>query len=172
MIPSMIAHSCDSLVARELTYRCNYSKKDIDRLTKYIFTEFNDSEVYESEDNNEVQRIWNTYLDCGFLSYKILSHINGANINLVDRNTIYRMIQEMPDKPFYVLPLHDEFACRSNYVNDLRKQYNCILRDLWNSNLLVHILNQFLVNKVEAKVALPNHRVIGDKICKSNYALH
>lgn len=173
LIPSMITHSTDSLIARELTYRCNYDKELIKYVTKILYTQFSHSEVYNTEDNEVVAQIWNDYLDSGFLSAKILYHINGANINLIDRTKILELIQSLPNKPFYILPLHDEFACRANYVNDMRTQYNSILRDIWNSNLLAHIINQFThLEPLKKDSITSEHRNIGDKIFNSNYTIN
>lgn len=173
LLSSAIVHSVDGMIARELTYRCNYNKELIDYVTRCIFKEFSDEEIYETEDNDMVVQIWNDYIESGFLSTKILNHINGANINLVDRSVIYKLIQSLPSKPFYVLPLHDEFACRASYVNDMRKQYNYILKDIWNSNLLAHIINQFThTQKVSYKSITPEHRAIGEKIFNSEYTIH
>ena len=173
MIPSMITHSVDGMIARELTYRCNYDRELLDYVTRCIFKEFSDEPIYETEDNKAVAQIWNDYLDSGFLSSKILFHINGANINLVDRDVIYKLIQELPEKPFYVLPLHDEFACRAEYVNDMRRQYNYILKAIWNSNLLAHIINQFIhIDKLPLEPITKEHMVIGEKIFNSNYTIH
>lgn len=160
-------------MARELTYRCNYDKERIKYITKLIFKEFSNAEVYNSEDNNAVMQIWNDYLDSGFLSTKILNHINGSNINLVDRDVIYKLILSLPEKPFYVVPLHDEFACRAEYVNDMREQYNHILRNIWNSNLLIHIINQFIhTEKLSMDPITKEHLAIGDKIFNSTYTIH
>lgn len=173
ILPSCIIHSVDGMIARELTYRCNYDQKRINYITKLIFKEFNNDEVYNSEDNDAVAQIWNDYLDSGFLSAKIVNHINGSNINLIDRDVIYKLILSLPKKSFYVIPLHDEFACRAEYVNDMREQYNHILRNIWNSNLLAHIINQFIhTEKLSMDPITKEHLAIGDKIFNSTYTIH
>lgn len=172
ILSSCITHSVDGLMARELTYRCNYDEERIKYVTRLIFKEFSNDEVYDSEDNAVVAQMWNDYLDCGFLSVKILNHINGSNINLIDRDVIYELIKQLPEKSFYVVPLHDEFACRAENVNAMREQYNHILRCVWNSNLLVHIINQFHTVKLTMDPIDDNHRAIGDKIFNSTYTIH
>lgn len=166
-LPSAITHSTDALVMREMIRRCNFPTEKKQYIQRLIYKEFNTLDVYPSEDNTEVERLWNLYIDSGFLSVKILNHINGANINLIDRSVILELLNSLPTESFHVSPIHDCFYIHPKYGNDLRKQYNQVLKQLWDSNLLAHILKHIDVSISKDSI----NKSIGSKILNCNYSL-
>mgnify|MGYP002353653398 CR=1 FL=1 len=87
---------------------------------------------------------------------------------MVDKDTVLRLIQSFPKKPFQILTNHDCFRVLPNYCNDLRKQYNIIMAEIANSKLLEFIISQLLNKRVSLGKA--DNSLYLD-ILNANYAL-
>lgn len=146
-IGANVTHSLDGMVVREMSRRCNYDLDTVIRVIEAI----NDPDSTEAggTDTDMVIKLWNHYEKSGFLSVRILDHLNRSNVSLVDSKVIWELITSLPDAPFEVVSVHDCFRCLPNHGNDLRKQYNQILSDIAKSEMLSFILTQLLGRKVK-----------------------
>ncbi|UZV39803.1 RNA P2-like RNA polymerase [Xanthomonas virus PB119] len=141
-IGANVTHSLDGMVVREMVRRCSFDPVQLIKVLDAISCP--DSTEAGGEDTDMVIKLWNHYKKSGFLSTRILDHLNKGNIMHVDTAVIFKLIETLPDKPFEVIAVHDCFRCLPNYVNDLRQQYNQILSDIARSDLLSFILSQLL----------------------------
>lgn len=146
-------HSVDGMLVREMERRCNYDPRKIANLDEAI-----EDGVYGKETNNEngklVSILWDHYLDSGFISARILNYLDSTNLGLVNINVIRFLIETLPAKPFEVISVHDCFRCLPNYGNDLRRQYNILLAEIAQSNLLSFLVSQMVgrivtINKID-----------------------
>ena len=161
-----IVHSLDGMIVREVQRRCNYNVNTIKRVLNAINTTI--SCYKEDEDAVMVKTLWNHYKESGYLSARILNHINENNIILVDRKVIQELIDSLPEEPFELLTIHDCFRCHPNYGNDLRKQYNIQLAMIAKSDMLNYILTQCLGRKFNLKKDNPD---MWKQVLDAEYAL-
>lgn len=160
-------HSLDGMIVREMIRRCNYDKKQINKVWDLLDE---DAEEYVGTDDDKimVQILWDHYKNSGYLSARILDHLNEKNVSIVHRDVIIELLDSLPKKPFEIMSIHDCFRCLPNYANDLRKQYNNQLALIAKSNLLSYLLSQitgraFPIEKPDAE--------LWKEIQHSNYAL-
>ena len=99
-------------------------------------------------DTRMVLTLWDHYQQSGYLSARILDHINDLNARYVDRAPIVELIASLPKKPFQLLTIHDAFRCLPSYGNDLRKQYTHQLALITKSKMLPFLLSQILQRPV------------------------
>jgi hypothetical protein len=141
-------HSIDGMIVREMTRRCDYDPKVVTRVIKLLEGEKTGSLTSNQEDNCMVLKLWEHYVDSGYLSVRILEHLNEHNILFVDPGPIWVLLGSLPKKPFKLQAIHDCFRCLPHYGNDLRWQYNNQLHLIAKSNLLGFILSQLLHREV------------------------
>lgn len=101
-----LAHSCDSLILREMFRRCMFNPKRILAVQEVLASD-KVSLFGTKKENIEMTKIlWKLYEDTGYLSVRILDYIDSATINLVDRKEIERLVKSLPKKSFQVLGIH------------------------------------------------------------------
>lgn len=159
-------HSIDGMIVREMVRRCNYSRETVIRCMNAL-NGIGESEV-NSDDDDMVEILWNQYQKTGYLSARILDHLDHLNVCLVDAAVVWELIDSLPEKPFELITIHDCFRCLPNYGNELRKQYNRQLYLIAKSNILSHILSQIMgqtvnIGKLDESLA--------DDILEADYAL-
>lgn len=161
-----MTHSVDGMIVRELVLRTGY---DAERMhyVRDIIEGRACAQLLEGDDEL-VKTLWQHYLDCGFLSARILSYLTAGNMHLVDGNVILDLLDSLPKKPFKVISVHDCFRCLPNYGNDLRRQYNRIMAEIARSDLLSFLLSQIIGRVV--KVGKHDDKLWYD-ILDANYAL-
>lgn len=141
-------HSIDGMIVREMARRCNYSPERVQEIRDYIEYLNQGGEldvVFDDDENaNMVRTLWAHYEESGYLSARIINHLNVHNLHLVRHETILELLDSLPEKPFEVIAVHDCFRCLPNYGNDLRKQYTLQLQLIAKSNLLQFVLSQIL----------------------------
>lgn len=141
-------HSIDGMIVREMARRCNYSPTRVQEIRDYIEYLNQGGEldvVFDDDENaNMVRTLWAHYEESGYLSARIINHLNVHNLHLVRHETILELLDSLPEKPFEVIAVHDCFRCLPNYGNDLRKQYTLQLQLIAKSNLLQFVLSQIL----------------------------
>lgn len=145
-------HSIDGMIVREMVRRCNYDTVKVADLRMYIeyLNEGYELDVVFDDDYNAdmVRTLWKHYEESGYLSARIIDHLNVHNLHLVRRETISELLDSLPAKPFEVLTVHDCFRCLPNYGNDLREQYARQLMLIAKSNLLQYLVSQILCRNV------------------------
>ncbi|QDH84011.1 RNA polymerase [Achromobacter phage vB_AxyP_19-32_Axy11] len=160
-------HSLDGMVVREIVRRCDYDQTRINEVLAVLRGQM--IELPNEDHNVEMTlTLWKHYLDTGYLSARILDHIDTTTLMLVDPNVIWDLIESLPSKPFKVLTVHDCFRVLPNYVTDLRKQYNNQLYLIAKSNILSSILSQIMGKKVNIGKLDPS---MINEILKADYAL-
>jgi hypothetical protein len=160
-------HSLDGMVVREISRRCNYDMKVYLRCLSLL--DLPAEEVTEEdEDYRMVSILWQRYKESGYLSARIIDHLNPQNISLVRRKDIHDLLMSMPEKPFQVISIHDCFRVLPNYGNDLRKQYNLQLELIAKSNILDYLISQLLGKPVQLNKIDPD---LWKDIAKTEYAL-
>lgn len=171
-------HSLDGMMVREITRRCDYNPARIAKIEEIINTR--ETFVFAplptrrhddhlgAEDDKMVENLWDLYMQSGYLSARILDHLDMYNIYKVDIPTIEELIATLPKKPFKVVSVHDCFRVLPTYGNDLRIQYNLQLMLLNKSDVLSYLLRQITGNK---NMSAPKGNLNPDDILNSNYAL-
>jgi hypothetical protein len=142
-IGANITHSIDGFIVREMGRRCMFNPKQ-KAYVQQLIVDGSSKRPETPEDDSMVNILWNHYRRCGILSARILNHMNGTNIHMVDTDVVQDLLDSMPARPFDVLGVHDCFKCHPNYGNDLRKQYNLQLSNIADSTLLSYLLTQLL----------------------------
>lgn len=162
-----MVHSVDGMIVREMQRRCNYDPAVIDRATH--LTAYGSNHTRDDRKRDQmVKLLWKHFEDTGFLSVRILDHLDNGNFGLVDREKITSLLNSLPTKPFEIMTVHDCFRCLPNYGNDLRQQYNNILAEIAESDLLSSLVSQMTgrtitVDKYDSS--------LGSDIRHTNYAL-
>jgi hypothetical protein len=165
-IGANITHSVDGFIVRELGRRCDYDPAKVQRVQALINEGPSCAEVRD-EDNEVVLELWDHYRKSGYLSARILGHLNEQNIGWVDTDPLQDLLDSLPKKPFKVIPIHDCFRVHPNYGDDIRKQYNLQLSLIARSDMLSYLLTQLLGKQV------PVHKqyYMADEVLRADYAL-
>lgn len=141
-------HSIDGMIVREITRRCDYNIDKVLAVTAALNNEEAGGKGLGRKDDIMVSTLWRHYTESGYLSARILDHLDLSNMGLVDKDVIWELIDSLPERPFKVMAVHDCFRVLPNYGNDLRKQYNNQLMLIARSNLLQYLLSQIIGRKV------------------------
>jgi len=160
-------HSIDGMVVREMQNRCTYNPAVIKELKNLVHVGGGGHSLRRPEDKL-VQTLWDHYQNSGFLSSRILNYLNIDNCGLVNHIVLGRLLDSLPAKPFDIITVHDCFRCLPNYGNDLRQQYNNILAEIAESDLLSYIVSQIVGRPIRAGKLDPS---IAQEIRFNNYAL-
>lgn len=162
-----MVHSIDGMVVREMQRRCNYDVEKVNQLLHWI-SNSNFGKLQKREQDKMVALLWEHYLDSGFLSARILDHLDNLNLGLVDWRVILKLIESMPKTSFEVISIHDCFRCLPNHGNDLRRQYNNLLAEIAESDMLSYLISQICKRPIQAGKLDPT---LGKDIREANYAL-
>lgn len=162
-----VTHSLDGFIVRELTRRCDYNPDTILKVIGALNSEKQGSNT-SSVDDKMVLKLWTHYQQSGYLSARILDHLDTGNIGNVDQDKIWELINSLPEKPFKIVSTHDCFRILPTYGNDLRIQYNRQLAMISESNMLEYLLSQILGRQILIEKLDPN---LHKKIMQANYAL-
>jgi hypothetical protein len=160
-------HSVDGMVVREMTRRCDYDSQRVGQV-RQLMESGCAAFSQQTKDDEMVITLWDHYISTGYLSARILSHINSKNAGYVNPQHILELIDSLPAKPFKLISIHDCFRCLPHYGNDLRRQYNLQLELIARSNLLQSIISQLLGQQIQIdklEPAMPAY------IGSTNYAL-
>lgn len=162
-------HSVDGMIAREMTRRCDYNIKKVERLRYFIET-YQSLGVHSDLDDNDkmVNILWDHYQTTGYLSARIIDHLNMDNLGNVNAAVITELLDSLPKKPFKVISIHDCFRVLPHYGNDLRIQYNNQLMLIARSTILASIISQIISKKVNIGKLDPN---LWKDIPNTEYAL-
>lgn len=157
----------DGMIVREMGRRCNYDLAQVTKLTQMLERGVKTHSSFRSKDKLALA-IWGHYLESGFLSARILDVLDEENLGLVNPKALAILIDDLPARPFEVLSIHDCFRCLPNYGNDLRQQYNNLLAELAESDMLAFLVSQIRKEKTQVSKLDPS---LGAEIRQTNYAL-
>lgn len=156
-----LIHSMDSYVLRELNRRCNHKGKEwLEEVLANI-----SYEVGEEPTNQQVLDCIESFNDSGICSVRVLEFIDKpTKLSKEFYDALMREVASMPEEPFEILNVHDEFMCMHTHVNDLRKCLNYIFGSIY----LGYFIEMLGVGI--KPLAEPNMQVY-EAIINSNYAL-
>ena len=159
-------HSVDAMICREMGRRCNFNSGKLTKVIDLITS----GGKYGSDGKSaeKVKNLWSMYEQSGYLSARILDYLYRDTMALVDPVKIAEMIQTFPMKPFPLLMNHDCFRSHANYGNDVRRQYNTIMADINDSNLLSFMAKQIGGTHIRTKKI---GKIPRDVILNGNYLL-
>jgi len=158
-----IIHSIDGFIVREVFRRCMYDPEQFVRVVNAL-----DGTGCTGTGSALVKQLWSNYQETGFLSVRILDGLNEDTMGLVDSFVIGKLLSSLPEKNFDVVSVHDCFRVHPSHGNDLRLQYNQVLCDIKNSEMLTSISSQVAQRTVKARKV----GVIPDKtLLNANYML-
>jgi hypothetical protein len=161
-------HSIDGLIVREMARCCDYDERVVDTLRSVIDNAQAGSCDRVTKNDRMVVTLWQHFKDTGYLSARIIDHLNSRNIGNVCPKTVLDLLETFPDKPFKLPSVHDCFRVLPHYGNDLRKQYNLQLERIAKSNLLDNLVGQLIGRPVS--IGKFDNGLYRD-IPNSNYAL-
>lgn len=163
-------HSIDGMIVREMVRRCSYDPAWIQLLQDLLANE--GTHFIKGDAKDEALRLvpilWQHYQESGYLSARILDHLDGDTIKLVDAKVIQELLESLPAKPFQIITVHDCFRCLPQYGNDLRMQYNRQLYEVARSELLSFLLSQLVKRKVKIGKLDPT---LASSILDADYSL-
>ena len=168
-----VVHSVDGYVVREMGRRCNYdvikNERVWDLLYMSDYNEFGKSTAREQD--LALLRILELWEQSGVRSaviFEYLDELNMGHLNPGMVRDLKDLLGSLPAAPFPIVSIHDAFKFPPNYGNQLRKQYNNILAELAESNLLSHLATQISGRTI--KVQKLSHD-LGQYIRTADYAL-
>ena len=157
------------MLVREMNRRCNYDPLRVDMVRQLLAGK---DPVFLGTsghiDDEMVSLLWQHYLDSGFLSARILDHLNKDNLHIVQKGHIQELVDSLPAKPFKILTVHDCFRCLPNQGNDMRWQYTNLLALVAKSELLSFILSQLMGQHVPVNKFDPH---MWKEVMNSDYAI-
>lgn len=139
----------DGMIVREMYRRCQYDTKTMERVLGLIADQVKGGTDGKSADM--VQQIWELYQESGFLSVRILDYLYEDTCGLVNMQVISDLVSTMPYNRFELITVHDCVRCHPNYGNDVRRQYNQILCQIKNSEILRFIASQVADQDIKAR---------------------
>ena len=136
-----VTHSIDGYLVREIVRRCKYDPLVISNVRFALASPTPES--VEMDSNAEMVAIlWDHYKKTNMLSARIFDYIDCNSVGLIDnKDAVWKLIADLPRKPFDVITVHDCFRVLPNYGNDIRQQYNNLLAELADSELLSVIVS-------------------------------
>ena len=160
-------HSVDGLIVREITRRCDYDPEQITKIKRWV-NECRGGTSRSREEDKMVMRLADLHRESGFLSARVLEYVDPANMGHLEPGALLSLVQSLPAKPFQVLSVHDCFRVLPNYGNDLRRQYNRLLAEVAQSDLLSFLVSQIVKCRITVSKIDPDLHV---DILDANYSL-
>lgn len=141
-------HSIDGMLVREMTRRCMHDPVKVGEIRSWMAL---GGDLEKDSDYDMVCTLWEHYKKSGFLSARILDHINPGNVCILGEDSfeaLTELLDSLPKKPFQLVAVHDCFRCLPAYGNDLREQYVRLLYEIAKSDLLSYIVSQICGREV------------------------
>lgn len=160
-----MVHSVDALVLRELVRRCSYSKPV---LKQYLRAHYNSPATVTEADNDINTR----YKRSQFASVAFVEMIDYRNITKISNElrerlaSICEYLLEYPS--FTVTTVHDSFSCSPVHAQRMREQYNEVLVELYESDILSDLLSQIYQDDITVNVG---EKTLSETIRNSNYGI-
>lgn len=138
-IGANLIHSLDAFLMREIVRRC---KQDFP-IKPEDFKEVIESGFLLVKDT-KAEDIYNMWKNTNVVSLNILNHLHYGDVLPTDYyNAICKIIDTLPEEGFDIRPIHDEFACLPRYANSMRRQFNHLIAELYQSTMLQYFCKQF-----------------------------
>ena len=160
-------HSVDGMLVREMTRRCDYDPDQLVKLNRWL-SECRGGTSRSRDCDKMVMQLADLHRESGFLSARVLEYVDPANMGHIEPGALLSLVQSLPSKPFQVLSVHDCFRVLPNYGNDLRRQYNQLLAEVYQSDLLAFLISQIVKRRITVSKIDPD--MFGD-ILETNYSL-
>lgn len=160
-------HSVDGMLVREITRRCDYDPEKLVKITRWV-NECRGGTSRSRDCDEMVMRLADLHRESGFLSARVLEYVDPANMGHIAPGALLSLVQSLPAKPFQVLSVHDCFRVLPNYGNDLRRQYNQLLAEVYRSDLLAFLVSQIVKRRITVSKIDPD--MFGE-ILETNYSL-
>lgn len=151
-------HLTDAFMVQEMGARCNYDKELLEYCQGLIEYTIGDTPVTNRDK---------------IPSLDLLPDLNPYSIKEYDHNFLAQLLEQinrtLEYKPFPVLMNHDSFSCHPNNVEQMRKHYNRLLWDLYNSTWISDMHKQITGKPLQQ---FPYSPIVAEKILENDYALN
>ncbi len=153
-----VTHSVDGYMVREINRRCNFEPELLNHVKDLI----------------EVTRPNCKVTDMSkMVSLVEVKYLNESNIEEYSDNELAILLNQINTSlnmgSFEVVTIHDEFKSHANHMNKLRKHYNIILWEMYQSNLLSDIVEQICGQPLYLNPIDPN---VANAILEGNYGIN
>lgn len=139
-IGANLIHSLDAFLMREIVRRC---KQDFN-IKPEQFKEVIESGFSINVSDAKAADIYNMFKETNVVSLNILNHLHvGDTLPSDYYEAICRIIDMLPSEGFDIRPIHDEFACLPRHANSMRRQFNHLIAELYQSTMLQYFCKQF-----------------------------
>ena len=140
-IGANLIHSLDAFLMREIVRRC---KQDFNIKPEEFKEVVIESGSYMVAQDTKAVDIYNMWKDTNVVSLNILNHLHYGDVLPTDYyDAICGIIDTLPNEGFDIRPIHDEFACLPRYANSMRRQFNHLIAELYQSTVLQYFCKQF-----------------------------
>lgn len=165
-IGANVTHSIDGLIVREMTRRCSYDPAVVADVKAALHC--GRGLGTNRHKDKMLKSLWENYKSSNWLSARIFDYIDMENVDLIDRQRVFDLIDTLPSKPFSMVSNHDCFRVHPNNAEAMRLQYNRQLAELGTSNMLNFVASQILGVEVNTQ-RLEDFTM--DEILSADYAL-
>ena len=133
-IGANLIHSLDAFLMREIVRRCkqdfNIKPEEFKEVIKSGFS------ISISVSEDKAMDIYNMWRETNVVSLNILNHLHvGDKLPSDYYDAICKIIATLPEEGFDIRPIHDEFACLPRYANAMRRQFNHLIAELYQSTI-------------------------------------
>lgn len=163
-----LIHSLDAYIMRELITRCAMSKRYSKR-----FLNLKRSKAMAVA-NSKVEEMYQVYKDTGICSLRVMEFVTkGDDIQEDYYDAIALAISHLPRDHFDVIAVHDEFACKVNYAQQMQRTFNGILAEIYRGEYLNYAARMFHWDKLTDTdlVASRYDKTVESQILHSDYLL-
>lgn len=157
----------DAYIVREIQRRTNYNLNQIMSISELINNN-SGNQSYNRDKDTMLMTLWDHYLRTNMLSLRVIDYIDQFNIGNINTLPLAELINTLPVRSYQILTVHDNFRSLCNYGNDTRQQYNNIMNEITQSNLLQDIFQQLTGDKT---VKINKIDKIENEILNAEYAL-
>lgn len=165
-----VTHGADSHVCRELDNRCNYNPVQISKAIEAIEYHFS---VGSSSANEEFLRLQELAIKHNFVSVYNLENIQWDSLQGAEPvylNKLKAKLEYLMEYPsFETMSVHDEFKCSPVHVERMRRHYNDIMSELYESPWLLNVIEELTGDTYEWET--PTDPAITEAIRNNNYSI-
>ena len=160
-----MVHSVDALVLRELVRRCSYSKPV---LKQYLRAHYN-SPATTTEVDNDINIRFKRSQFASVTFVEMLDFHSITQISNELRERLASICEHLLNYPsFEVSTIHDSFSCSPVHAQRMREQYNEVLVELYESDILSDLLSQIYQDDITINVG---EKTLSETIRNSNYGI-